>query len=266
MHKANYQTLVGLRGVVSSENATARYWAHKFDLPMILLAIWIIIEWYASAEGVFPPVLSVMTDWLVWGFFLLETALLTRLVDNKWRYLSTNWLNLLIILVALPVLWEGKTEIAALRTLRLFLILPLLLGVSKTVRRFLARNQLGITLLVALFIIIAAGILIAGIDPAIDNIWDGFWWAWVTVTTVGYGDIVPASPAGKIFGGLLILFGLGLFSLITANFSAFLLSREEEEILREEREELLELRQITDRLERLEETLERVEQSISQDK
>lgn len=264
MPRTDYHKLIGLRGVVRSENATARYWAQRFDLPMILLAIWIIIEWYASAEGVFPPVLSVITDWLVWGFFLLETVLLTSLVDNKWRYLSSNWLNLMIILVALPLLWEGKTEIAALRTLRLFLILPLLLGVSRTVRRFLARNQLGITLLVALFIITAAGILIAGIDPAIDNIWDGFWWAWVTVTTVGYGDIVPSSPAGKVFAGLLILFGLGLFSLITASFSAFLLSRDEEKILREEREELLELHRIQERLDRVEETLERVEKALAE--
>jgi len=261
--RGHLQILIGLRGVMRSENEAARFWAHTFDVPMILLAVWIIMEWYAAAQGVFPPVLSVITDWLVWGFFLLETALLTWLVDNKQRYLVTNWLNLLIIVFGLPLLWNGTTEIAALRTLRLFLILPMLLGISRTVRKFLARNQLGVTLLVALFIIIASGILIAGIDPAIDNIWDGFWWAWVTVTTVGYGDIVPSSPAGKVFAGLLILFGLGLFSLITASFSAFLLSREEEEILKEEREELRQLRYITHRLDLLEKALYRLEQTLS---
>ena len=171
MFKANYKSIIGLRGVVREENRRVRFWAHKFEFPMIMIAIWIIIEWYASSQGVFPPVLRVITDWLVWGFFLTETALLTRLADNKLRYLSTNWLNLLIIIIAFPILWEGSTEIAALRTLRLFLILPLLFGISKTARGVLAKNNLGLTLLVALFIIIAAGILIAGIDPAIDNIW-----------------------------------------------------------------------------------------------
>jgi len=266
MPKLEYKALIGLRGVVHSENAQARYWARKFEFPMIMIATWIIIEWYASAQGVFPPYLNVITDWLVWGFFLLETATLTRLVDDKWRYLSTNWLNLLIILVALPVLWVGKTEIAALRTLRLFLVLPLLLGISKTVRSILSRNQLGITLLVSFFIILGSGILIAGIDPAIDNIWDGFWWAWVTVTTVGYGDIVPSSAAGKIFGGLLILFGLGLFSLITASFSAFLLSKDEEELIRDEKEELVQLHRIEKRMEKLERILSRLESSISKDR
>ena len=266
MQKLKYQALIGLRGVVHAENERARYWASKFELPMILIATWIIIEWYAYAQGVFPPYLHVITDWLVWSFFLLETVILTSLVDNKWRYLSSNWLNLFIIVVALPVLWNGKTEIAALRTLRLFLVLPLLLGISKTVRSILSRNQLGVTLLVSLFIIVGSGILIAGIDPAIDNIWDGFWWAWVTVTTVGYGDIVPSSAAGKIFGGLLILFGLGLFSLITASFSAFLLAKDEEELIKDEKEELVRLRRIEERMEKLERLLKRLESSISKDR
>ncbi len=266
MQKLRYRSLLGLRGVARSENERARYWARKFEFPMIMIATWIIIEWYANAQGVFPPYLHVITDWLVWSFFLLETAILTRLVDNKWRYLSSNWLNLIIILVALPVLWNGKTEIAALRTLRVFLVLPLLFGISKTARSILSRNQLGVTLLVSLFIIVGSGILIAGIDPAIDNIWDGFWWAWVTVTTVGYGDIVPSSAAGKIFGGLLILFGLGLFSLITASFSAFLLAKDEEKIIRDEREELVRLRRIEERMENLESLLKRLESSITKDR
>lgn len=266
MFKANYKSIIGLRGVDHNENRRVRYWAHKFELPMIMLAIWIIIEWYASAQGVFPPLLNIITDWLVWGFFFIETALLTRLADDKVRYLSTNWLNLLIIIVAFPVLWDGSTEIGALRTLRVFLVLPLLFGISKTARGVLAKNKLGLTLLVAFFIIIAAGILIAGIDPAIDNIWDGFWWAWVTVTTVGYGDIVPSSAAGRVFGGLLILFGLGLFSLITANFSAFLLAKEEEEIIKDEKIEMIKLQQIDQRLDNLENILERMEKTLSETK
>jgi voltage-gated potassium channel len=266
MIKANYKSIIGLRGVVHNENRRVRYWAHKFELPMIMIAIWIIIEWYASSQGVFPPLLNVMTDWFVWGFFFIETALLTRLADDRVRYLSTNWLNLLIIILAFPVLWHSSSEIAALRTLRVFLVLPLLIGISKTARGILAKNKLGLTLLVALFIIIAAGILIAGIDPAIHNIWDGFWWAWVTVTTVGYGDIVPSSAAGRVFGGLLILFGLGLFSLITANFSAFLLAKEEEEIIKDEKIEMIKLQQIDQRLDNLENILERMEKTLTEKK
>ena len=82
MQKLKYKSLIGLRGVAHSENARARYWARKFEFPMIMMATWIIMEWYASAQGVFPTYLNVLTDWLVWGLFLIETVVLTKLVDN----------------------------------------------------------------------------------------------------------------------------------------------------------------------------------------
>lgn len=61
------------------------------------------------------------------------------------------------------------------------------------------------------------------VDPkTFDNVWLAMWWALQTVTTVGYGDVVPASTAGKAIGSLLMLGGLSLFAVITgAITSAF---------------------------------------------
>lgn len=42
---------------------------------------------------------------------------------------------------------------------------------------------------------------------------DGIWWALATLTTIGYGDSVPVTPLGKVFGGVVMIFGLALFSL-----------------------------------------------------
>ena len=110
----------------------------------------------------------------------------------------------------------------------------------------------------------------AAIDPAIETFWDGIWWAWVTVTTVGYGDLVPESPQGKVFGGLLMILGLGLFSLITASFSAFLISREEEEmvekeaeLIEKEEEVAREEKEAISRLESIESRLEGLERNLS---
>lgn len=60
---------------------------------------------------------------------------------------------------------------------------------------------------------------------------DAIWWATVTVSTVGYGDMVPHTQAGRVVAALLIVFGVGVFGYV-AGFMANLLSDpEEEEIL-----------------------------------
>ena len=257
--------LTGLAGVAANERTVARRWAGLFELPMILLAIWIMIEWYLREKGIYSALFGRVTDWGVWLFFVLETVILASLVENKLRYLRSNWMNLLIICTGLPLLWGGGTYAAALRALRVLLFLPLLLNTSATMRKVLVRNHLGTTLLIALAFTLMSGLLIAGIDPTIENVWQGIWWAWVTVATVGYGDIVPQSAAGKVFGAVVILFGVGFFSLLTASFSAYFISRGEVEIEEEEIEEIYRLRDIERRIETMEQTLQRIESRLNED-
>ena len=258
--------LIGLPGVADDENAAARRWADHFELPMILLALWILIEWYLREKGVYPATLDRITNWVIWAFFVLETVLLTSLVENKFRYLRSNWMNLVIIFAGVPLLWGGGNYAAALRSLRVLLIFPLLLTTSVTVRKVLERNHLGTTLLVALAFTLMSGLLIAGIDPSIEDVWEGLWWAWVTVATVGYGDVVPESTAGKVFGAVVILFGVGFFSLLTASFSAYFVSRGEVEIEEEEAEEIYRLKDIERRIETMEQTLQRIERRLGEDR
>jgi voltage-gated potassium channel len=142
----------------------------------------------------------------------------------------------------------------------------LLLNTSGTVRKILTRNYLGTTLLVALAFTLMSGLLIAGIDPSIETVWEGLWWAWVTVATVGYGDVVPQSMAGKAFGAIVILFGVGFFSLLTASFSAYFVSRGEIEIEEEEVEEIYRLKDIVRRIEAMEQTLQRIEARLNEDR
>jgi voltage-gated potassium channel len=71
--------------------------------------------------------------------------------------------------------------------------------------------------------IVVFGILVRLVDQqSFDNIWLGMWWATQTVTTVGYGDYVPANTAGQIVGAVLMVGGLSFFAVITgAITSAF---------------------------------------------
>jgi voltage-gated potassium channel len=130
-----------------------------------------------------------------------------------------------------------------------------LLRLSRTMRILLVRHRLGMTLAVSLVVVVLSGIVVTRLDPSVGTVWDGMWWAWVTVATVGYGDIVPHNGSGRLFGALLILMGVVLVSLLTANLSAFLIGGEVERVEREERREDVLLQDIAERLERMERML-----------
>lgn len=244
--------LIGLSGVSSHESPEAREWGRRLEWPMLAVALWIPIQWYLVETGLISAQVSHWFDWMVWLFFISETALLTILVRNKSHYLLGNWMNLAIILAGLPIVWNNTPLVGALRNLRLVLVLVLLTGLSKTLRRFLMRNRLGTTLAIALVVVVISGMLVTRIEPRMGTIFDGIWWAWVTVFTVGYGDIAPQTHTGRLFGGLLILLGVGLISLLTANLAAFLIGNEVEKVEQEEQQSDKLLHEILERLDRLE--------------
>lgn len=244
---------VGLGGVDSLENEYAQRWGRRLEAPMVLAAIWILIDWYLESKNLTNSYTSFASDWLIWMVFLSELIIMFILVDDRIRYLKQNWMSPLIVLGGLPVLWGVDTFYTGLlRTMRLALTIGIFLRVSKDTRDLLSRHNLGITLFICFVILVISGLLISGIDPAFETPVDGLWWAWVTVTTVGYGDLVPQTTEGRIFGALLILMGLGMFSMLTASFSVFFIEQDERKLNEKEERNI-------ERLERLEMKLERIE-------
>lgn len=263
INNTRISTYIGLSGVSEHETPKAIEWGSRLEWPMLGVAILIIVEWYLSAKGFSTPTVANTINWIVWFAFVVETTLLTSLVRDKFFYLRTNWMNLVIIALGIPVLWEGVEVAAALRSLRLLIAAEVLINLSGSLRVLLSRNNLGTTLFVALIVVLIAGLVAAGIDPAIESPWEGIWWAWVTVTTVGYGDIVPVSLEGRMLGGFLILLGIGLFAMLTASFSALFISQTEEQVEEGIEEEI----QVTKteamkKLDHIEKRLDKLEENI----
>lgn len=249
---------VGLGGVDEQENETAKRWGRRLEAPMVLAAIWILIDWYLQAKGLEKGYITFASDWLIWLVFLTELVVMFFVVDDRIRYLRHNWMSPLIVLAGLPVLWGVDTFYAGiLRTMRLVLTIGIFFRVSKDVRDLLSRHNLGITLFVCFVILIVSGLLISGIDPAFETPMDGLWWAWVTVTTVGYGDLVPATTEGRIFGSILILMGIAMFSMLTASFSVFFIEQDERELSEKEERNLQRIESLETKLENIEKQLDK---------
>jgi voltage-gated potassium channel len=80
--------------------------------------------------------------------------------------------------------------------------------------------------------VIAFGVIERVADPkTFKTIWLAFWWAIQTVTTVGYGDIVPNQASGKAMAAFLMLGGLSLLSIVTATITSSFVARRTQEAL-----------------------------------
>ena len=118
----------------------------------------------------------------------------------------------------------------------------------------LIRQGLIYSLLLALGILGLGGLGFWLIDPRIDNFGDGLWLAFTTAATVGYGDVIPHTPASRLFAVLVVLLGLAVLSLVTASLSAIFVEKEVEAEERQIEKELLsELRVLREELHSLRE-------------
>ena len=106
-------------------------------------------------------------------------------------------------------------------------------------RRFTAYHARPLSVRSAMSVIIAAtamsvvlgGILIRIAEPKqFDSVWLGWWWALQTVTTVGYGDVVPQSVFGRLVGGFVMLASIAFVSIITAVITSSFVARAQREL------------------------------------
>ena len=96
------------------------------------------------------------------------------------------------------------------------------------------RKAVGLIVTTATLLAVTAAVLERLIDPAFDTLPEALWFAVTTVSTVGYGDFVPESGAGRIVAAALMLTGLALIPMITSVVVSILASQRTREAREEE--------------------------------
>lgn len=202
-----------------------------FDVSLmwlILLSIGaVMLESMEEVREQWGPTLDVV-EWVLTGFFTVEYLIRLWCVRAPWLY-ARSFFGVVDLLSVLPTyvgLVFGGAEslmvIRSLRLLRVFRVLKLaqFLGEAQVLVRALEQSRRKIlvflgSVLVAVVIIGSVMYLIEGPERGFSSIPRGVYWAIVTLTTVGYGDIHPQTSLGQFLAALVMVLGYGVLAVPT---------------------------------------------------
>jgi voltage-gated potassium channel len=164
-------------------------------------------------------------DWLVWGIFALEFLLLVSLTPKTQILKPSTAAKLAVVVLSFPLM-PGLLALVRLARLARPLRLLRLTGVTGrglgALRVILGRRGLLHTTAITTLLILVGGSCLSMLEPqtAKGGLGDGIWWAVVTASTVGYGDISPVTWPGRIIAIVLMLVGIGLMSTLAASITS----------------------------------------------
>jgi voltage-gated potassium channel len=227
-----FKHIIGLAGVPRTQGLRAWRVGAIFDWVLLAIAFWLPIQWFLQSKGHYAKNYVYISDWVIWLSFIIEMLTLTFLVKNKKAYLLGNWLNLAIIVLVNPFWFAYFWQVSAIRIVRLLVLIRVILPWAYNAHRTLTLNRISLTFAVFIVATCLSGVIIALLDPGIKNPFLGVWWAFETMTTVGYGDVVPITALGKVLAIIIMCMGMVLISIVTATISAYFVGKDHTEYMK----------------------------------
>ncbi|RYZ45852.1 MAG: ion transporter [Sphingobacteriales bacterium] len=172
-------------------------------------------------------------EWSFTSLFALEYALRILCVRNRWKYI-VSVLGIIDLISILPtffsLLYIGSQYLLVVRSLRLLRVFRIFklwhyIDEGKFIIKALYNSyrKINIFLLFIIIVVMIVGsimYLLEGGRNGFKSIPDSIYWAVVTITTVGYGDISPVTPVGKLLATLLMLCGYSIIAVPTGIVSS----------------------------------------------
>jgi len=185
------------------------------EMPLLIFAFAMIplllgpMLWELTAQ---EEATFLILDYFIWALFAVDLIVKVAISPHRFAYLRRHWLEVLVVVIPF---------FRPLRILRIFVFgSRAWVGMRRLVNvDFLLVYGVGLVIIAATVVASVEG----GEGASIHSFADALWWAVVTITTVGYGDMVPVTLVGRAVAFVLMLGGIAFFSGMTANLASFLI-------------------------------------------
>ena len=218
--------------IFEAETPAGKFFDVALLLAIIVSVIAVILESVQSINDRFHLALRI-AEWVFTVMFTVEYVLRLLCVKRPLRY-AFSFFGIVDLLSIVPtyvsVFVPGSQELLVIRGLRLLRVFRVLklgryLGEAEALRDALRASTAKITvfLMTVITVVIIMGStmhLVEGPESGFRDIPHGIYWAIVTITTVGFGDITPETVLGKIIASMIMVFGYSLIIVPTGIISA----------------------------------------------
>ncbi|ALJ04800.1 voltage-gated potassium channel [Pseudalgibacter alginicilyticus] len=218
--------------VETNDNKLSRYFAFFIQALILISVITFSIETIPNLK---PQTKSILrsVEWFSVIVFSLEYVLRIYVADSKPNFIF-SFFGIIDFLAILPFYLSFGVDLRslrALRFLRLFRILKLV-RYNRAMNHFTtaiksAKEEIFLFIFITLILIYFSAVGIYYFENQaqpehFSSIFDSLWWAIITLTTVGYGDVYPITVGGKVFTFFILMIGLGIVAIPTGIISSAL--------------------------------------------
>ena len=233
-----------------------------WNLIMLFLSAYVLSSLFIEmAFDISPKIKSLLyiSDNIICIFFMSDFIYHLLTAKSKLGYLKWGWIDFLSGIPYFPFLWYGRffQLIRVFRAIRSLKMILLVLFENRAKETLVSICLMTFTVLIFSTVVILT--FETSPDSNIKDAEDALWWAFTTISTVGYGDLYPVTPAGRMVGVFLMVMGVSMFGAYTAYVASLFNHQSIKEEKAREEKMLRELKTIHKKMEEIESKINKIQ-------